>query len=66
MKFGNGPFSAALMKQNLIHEFHLFLTPVAIGTGKCVFSDVNWAPHLKLLDLTRFASGVVALVYGPI
>jgi dihydrofolate reductase len=66
LKFGNGPFSAALMKQNLIDEFHLFLTPVAIGTGKYLFSDVNWAPHLKLIDLTRFASGVVALVYGPI
>ncbi len=65
LKFGNGPLSAALMKRNLIDEFHLLLTPVAIGLGKCVFSDVDWAPHLNLINLTRFSSGVVALVYAP-
>jgi dihydrofolate reductase len=65
LKYGDGPLSATLMRHNLIDEFHLFLTPVAVGAGKCLFSDVDWAPHLKLLDLTRFASGVVVLVYGP-
>lgn len=65
LKYGDGPLSATLARQNLIDEYHLFLTPVAIGTGKHLFEDIDWAPHLKLLDLTRFPSGVVALVYGP-
>ncbi len=65
LKYGNGPLSATLARHNLIDEFHLFLTPVAVGSGKCLFSDIDWAPHLKLLDLTRFENGVVVLVYGP-
>lgn len=65
LKYGNGPLSATLAKHDLIDEYHLFLTPVAIGVGNHLFADVDWAPHLKLLDLTRFASGVVVLVYSP-
>lgn len=65
LKYGNGPLSATLARSNLIDEYHLFLTPVAIGAGKHLFADIDWAPHLNLLDLTRFASGVVVLVYGP-
>jgi dihydrofolate reductase len=65
IKYGNGPLSATLAKHNLIDEYHLFLTPVAIGTGTHLFADVDWAPHLELLDLTRFTNGVVVLVYGP-
>lgn len=65
LKYGNGPLSATLAKHDLIDEYHLFVTPVAIGTGTHLFADVDWAPHLKLLDLTRFTNGVVVLVYGP-
>lgn len=65
LKYGDGPLGATLARRNLIDEYHLFLTPVAVGTGKHLFADIDWAPHLKLLDVTRFASGVVVLVYGP-
>ncbi|MBO0871142.1 MAG: dihydrofolate reductase family protein, partial [Micromonosporaceae bacterium] len=66
LKYGDGPLGATLARHNLIDEYHLFLTPVAIGTGKHhLFADIDWAPQLKLLDLTRFANGVVVLVYAP-
>ncbi|HWC79228.1 MAG TPA: dihydrofolate reductase family protein [Pseudonocardiaceae bacterium] len=66
LKYGDGRLGATLARHNLIDEYHLFLTPVAIGAGKKqLFADVDWAPHLALLDVTRFASGVVVLVYGP-
>lgn len=65
LKYGDGPLGAELARAGLIDEYHLFLTPVAVGTGQHLFEDVDWAPHLELLDLTRFANGVVALVYGP-
>lgn len=65
LKYGDGPLGATLAKHQLIDEYHLFLTPVAVGTGKHLFSDIDWQPHLRLLDVTRFASGVVVLVYGP-
>lgn len=65
LKYGDGPLGATLARHELIDEYHLFVTPVAVGTGKHLFSDIDWAPHLELLDVTRFASGVVVLVYGP-
>jgi dihydrofolate reductase len=65
LKYGTGPLDATLMKQGLIDEFHLLLTPVAVGRGQHLFEDVDWAPHLKLIDITRFDSGVVILVYAP-
>jgi len=65
LKYGDGPLGATLAKHQLIDEYHLFLTPVAIGTGRHLFADIDWAPQLTLLHLTRFASGVVVLVYGP-
>lgn len=65
LKYGNGPLDVTLIEHGLIDEFHLFLTPVAIGTGKHLFEDIDSAPHLRLLDVTRFDSGALALVYGP-
>jgi dihydrofolate reductase len=65
LKYGNGPLDATLVEHGLIDEFHLFLTPVAIGQGRHMFEHIDTAPHLRLLDVTRFDSGVLALVYAP-
>ena len=65
LKYGTGPLDATLMKHNLVDEFHLLLTPVAIGTGQHLFEDINNSPHLNLVDITRFTNGVVVLVYTP-
>ena len=65
LRFGNGPLDTTLMEHGLIDEFHLFLTPVAIGTGTHLFESIDTAPHLRLVDVQRFDSGVVILVYAP-
>jgi dihydrofolate reductase len=65
LKYGNGPLDATLMEHELIDEFHLFLTPVAIGTGQHLFESIPTAPHLRLVDVTRLDSGVLILVYAP-
>jgi dihydrofolate reductase len=65
LKYGNGPLDATLMEHRLIDEFHLFLTPVAIGKGTHLFESIDTAPHLRLVDVTRFDSGVLILVYAP-
>ncbi len=65
LKYGNGPLDATLMEHGLIDEFHLFLTPVAIGKGKHLFESIDTAPHLRLIDVTQFDSGVLILVYAP-
>jgi dihydrofolate reductase len=65
LKYGNGPLDATLMRHGLIDEFHLFLTPVAVGTGRHLFADIDTAPHLALVNVTQFDSGVIVLVYAP-
>jgi dihydrofolate reductase len=65
VKYGNGPLDATLMENGLIDEFHLLLTPVAIGRGQHLFECIDSAPALDLVDVTRFSTGVVVLVYTP-
>jgi dihydrofolate reductase len=63
VKYGNGPLDQVLMANNLVDEFHLLLTPVAIGSGQHLFEEIHDAPQLSLADVRRFASGVLVLVY---
>lgn len=65
LKYGNGPLDVTLMQHGLIDEFHLFLTPVAVGKGTHLFANIDTAPHLALVNVTRFDSGVMVLVYAP-
>jgi dihydrofolate reductase len=65
IKYGNGPLDVSLMEHGLIDEFHLLLTPVAVGKGQHLFEDIDTAPSLNLADVTRFRNGVVVLVYTP-
>jgi dihydrofolate reductase len=65
VKYGNGPLDATLMEHGLIDEFHLLVTPVAIGRGQHLFEHIDTAPALNLVDVTRFSNGVVILTYTP-
>ena len=65
LKYGNGPLSATLLRNNLIDEFHFLLTPVAAGTGHHLFEELDDAPNLTLARTQQFGSGVLALVYTP-
>jgi dihydrofolate reductase len=63
IKYGNRPLDATLMEHRLIDEFHLLLTPVAVGRGLHLFESIDTAPALKLADVTRFGNDVLVLVY---
>ncbi|KGJ72924.1 hypothetical protein GY21_11885 [Cryobacterium roopkundense] len=66
IKYGTGPLDRLLLQHKLVDEYHFWLTPMAVGSVKQrLFEDVEGAPALRLLGLTRFASGVVALRYAP-
>lgn len=64
LKFGTGELDRALMQRGLVDEFHFWLFPVAVGSGRRLFEGID-ATHLELLDTTRFGSGIVVLTYGP-
>jgi dihydrofolate reductase len=65
IKYGNGLLDSTLMEHGLIDEFHLLLTPVAVGRGQHQFESVDNAPPLRLVDVTRFGNGVLLLVHTP-
>jgi dihydrofolate reductase len=52
------------MQGRLVDEFHFWFFPVALGAGQRLFDGIE-PGHLKLLESTRFKSGIVVNVYGP-
>jgi dihydrofolate reductase len=65
VKYGNGPLDVPLMQHGLIDEFHLLITPVAIGRGQHMFEAIDNGPALSLVDVRQFDNGVVILTYSP-
>ena len=54
-----------LLGAGLIDELHLFVHPIAVGTGVRLFDDGVPTIPLKLISSQAFESGVLHLVYGP-
>ncbi|MEI9810698.1 MAG: dihydrofolate reductase family protein [Bacteroidota bacterium] len=46
--YGGSSFVSALIKEGLIDELHLFVNPVALGSGDSVFSSLDKFQTLKL------------------
>lgn len=65
VKYGNGLLDATLMEHGLIDEFHLLVTPVAVGRGQHLFEAIDSSPALKLADVTRLSNDVLRLTYTP-
>ena len=54
-----------LLAAGLVDELHLFVHPIAVGTGMRLFGDGGPTLPLRLISSKTFATGVVHLVYGP-
>lgn len=61
--FGSPSAAHALMQDNLIDDFWLFINPKLLGKGIPLFSGIMDVRNLKLLKSTTFGSGVVCLHY---
>jgi dihydrofolate reductase len=64
LKYGTGELDRTLMQHDLIDEFHFWMFPVAVGSGRRLFDGID-TTHLKLIDITRFGSGIVVHTYAP-
>ncbi len=53
----------SLLRDGLIDQYNVLTYPLVHGKGKRLFDDGVGA-NLKLVDCTRFDSGVVALIYA--
>ena len=63
--YGGATFDSSLIKAGLIDEFHLFVNPVAIGSGMAIFKDINEIQKFTLVKSTPFDCGIIELLYEP-
>lgn len=63
--YGGATFASALIRHGLIDEFHLFINPVAIGSGMAIFGELDGKQNLALVKSTSFGCGIVVLHYEP-
>ena len=62
IKYGTGELDKTLVPHQLVDEFHFWLFPVVAGKGSRLFDGLDLTT-LKLVDTSRFQSGIVVLVY---
>lgn len=61
---GSATLVQTLTEHDLVDEYRLLVYPIALGTGKRLFSDTSRQVKLKLLETRSFASGVVLQRYA--
>jgi len=61
--FGSPTATHALIQQNLIDGYWLFVNPVILGRGVPLFTDIKDNIKLNLLTTRQFTSGVTELNY---
>lgn len=62
---GSGTLVRALLRDGLVDDLHLFVYPVARGTGAHLFADGTGPTTLSLKGSDVYSNGVVHLDYGP-
>ncbi len=61
--FGSPTATHALMEQNLIDGYWLFVNPIVLGEGIPLYKNIRQKTRLKLLSTRLFNCGVVELSY---
>ena len=62
---GSATLVRALLADGLVDELHLYVYPLALGTGLRLFPDGAPRTPLALLDAQTLSNGVAHLTYGP-
>jgi dihydrofolate reductase len=61
--FGGAGFAAALIAAGLVDEFHFYVNPAALGSGRRIFDAAGFR-KLKLLDSKAYPCGMVVSKYA--
>ena len=62
---GSATLVRALLADGLVDELHLYVYPVAVGTGIRLFPEGAPRTPLSLLGAESLSNGVAHLTYGP-
>lgn len=62
---GSGNLIQTLLRHDLVDEFHLWVFPLVLGSGKRLFADGAVPAGLRLVDSTVSTTGVVIGTYQP-
>ena len=62
---GSATLVRALLADGLVDELHLYVYPLAVGTGIKLFPDGAPRTPLQLLGAESLSNGVAHLTYGP-
>jgi dihydrofolate reductase len=63
--WGGGRLAGALAAADLIDEYRLLVTPVALGAGRALFDQLTAPRRLNLVEALSFPSGIVLHIYRP-
>jgi dihydrofolate reductase len=63
--YGGASLVKTFIRLALIDTYRISVHPVALGSGKPLFENLNERINLKLIESNAFKSGVVQLVYEP-
>jgi len=61
--WGSISLAQALMKDNLIDEYHIQLCPVLTAGGRSLFAQNINPGELNLTDIRRYNTGIIFLNY---
>jgi len=53
----------ALIEHGLVDKFRLFILPVVLGVGECLFADIGATTPLRLLKAETIGEGLPLLTY---
>jgi dihydrofolate reductase len=62
---GSGTLVRSLLRDGLVDDLHLFVYPIALGSGQRLWADGDGSVTLALKASETYANGVVHLDYGP-
>jgi dihydrofolate reductase len=66
IKYGTSRLDDTLVRDHLIDEFHLWIMPVVVGSGRRLFEDVDTSGlRLRLTGERSLENGSVILTYAP-
>jgi dihydrofolate reductase len=61
--YGGAEFVSSVIKAGLIDEYHLFVSPSAIGKGMAIFNTLEGRQKFSLVKVTPLECGIVVLCY---